>query len=183
MQRDEYTSTTKFLHWTIAILIIIEYAIGMFLLFNKGYKQVNFIHKQIGLTILVLVICRIFWRIFGYYPPPLKELSPCEKITARIMHLLLYTLMLFVLFSGIIRIQAHGYSIEFWNMIKVPTLIDLQPQAIGKILKKVHEYAAHVFISLICLHIIIAFWHHYIRTDRVLLRMLPFQKKNIQGQA
>ena len=58
-----YGKFAKFLHWTMATLILLNYILGLTLEKSNLY---NF-HKQTGLTILVLLIIRVIWRLTSPY--------------------------------------------------------------------------------------------------------------------
>ena len=170
MQQDHYGSIAKFLHWVIALLIMINYVLGLLLDKTSLYN----VHKQIGLTILVLVILRILWRILSSYPAMLGEIPKYEKIAAKTTYILLYILMVSIPIGGILLVESHGYPLTLWSLITLPTIISSQPNNVSHIILLCHEYAAHTIIALATLHMLAAIKHYCINKDRVLLRMLPF---------
>lgn len=167
----EYNALSKFFHWSIAIMIILNYIGG---LTQKifDYQFIN-IHKQVGLTILVLVILRILWNIISNYPKNAEELSLFTKIFSKIGHLFLYILMILIPFFGIILVQSKGNNLIFWGLLPIPQLIEVKPYEIRHVIKECHEYFAHVIIILASLHSLFALKHHYINQDGILRRMLP----------
>ena len=52
---NNYKTVAKFFHWSMALLIIVNYILGLTLDSTSWYL----VHKQIGITILFLCILRI----------------------------------------------------------------------------------------------------------------------------
>jgi cytochrome b561 len=139
------------------------------------YQFIN-LHKQFGLTILVLVLLRIVWNLLSNYPSSASELGLLAKSISRLGHLFLYILMLFIPIFGIILVQSKGYTLTLWGLITIPNLIDIKPHDISHKIKEIHEYLAHSIIILAFIHALFALKHHYINGDSVLRRMLPKNK-------
>ena len=166
---DNYNNVAKFLHWTIALLIISNYILGLTLDDTSWYT----LHKQIGMTILLMVFLRILWRLISKYPGKLDEVSATEQTAAVGGQVLLYILMLAIPLSGVLLVQAHGYPLVLWGIIPLPTLIGQYPHATTHMIKEWHEWMAHAIIVIAGGHAVIALFHHYALKDRVLRRMLP----------
>ncbi|MDQ5921181.1 MAG: hypothetical protein QG673_1237 [Pseudomonadota bacterium] len=164
-----YNGLAKFLHWVIALLIVINYAMGLTLDNTRWYE----IHKQIGLTILLLVFLRIIWRVISKYPAKLDSVSNCEQLAAKSGQILLYILMLAIPFSGIIMTQIHNRPLNLLGIATLPILIGAQPHAVGHFILEWHLWLAHTIIFIAFVHALIALVHHYMIKDRLLLRMLP----------
>lgn len=172
MQQDNYGHIAKFFHWSIAILIILNYILGLTLDSNSLYN----VHKQTGLTILVLVILRILWHIVSKYPKQLSSLSPLEKAASVSMHMLLYILMASIPIGGILMTQSFGYPVTLWGIYKLPMFISPQPKEIVTFIANCHKWGAHAIIILASLHALAALKHYFINKDHVLQRMLPFSQ-------
>jgi cytochrome b561 len=166
---DKYNSVAKFLHWSIAALIIANYILGLTLDDNSLYT----LHKQTGLTILLLVVLRIIWRLSSKYPAKLAEVSNLEQLAAVGGQIMLYVLMILIPVSGVLMTQAHGYPLSFWGIIPIPKIIGEYPRATTHLIKEFHEWMAHAIIILAGGHAVIALIHHYFAKDRLLRRMLP----------
>lgn len=166
---DNYNVVAKFLHWIIALLIIINYILGLTLDNTYWYD----IHKQTGLTIFFLVLLRIVWRLTSKYPNKLESISDSEQLAARIGQIALYILMLAIPISGIIMTQIHGRPLSIWGIVTVPILIGSQTQSAKQLISELHLWLAHMIIFIAFVHAAIALAHHYILRDRLLSRMLP----------
>lgn len=168
-----YGKFAKFLHWTMAALILLNYFLGLTLDKTSLY---NF-HKQTGLTILVLFIVRIVWRLTSPYPAAVKSLSTMERFAAKMGHLALYGFMFAIPISGIIMVNSYGYELKFWGIFTLPSIISAQSASASEIFSKIHEILANAMIALIVAHILAALKHHIFDKNEVLLRMVPFGGK------
>src|SRR5688572_5952950 len=96
---DRYTRTAVTLHLLIALGVIAQLALGWWMIdipqSPPGVRAYWFnIHKSIGLTLGVLILVRIGWRL-THRPPALPDTIPAwQRIAARTSHLLLYACML-----------------------------------------------------------------------------------------
>lgn len=168
-----YGTFAKFLHWTMATLILLNYILGLTLEKSNLY---NF-HKQTGLTILVLLIIRVIWRLTSPYPGAVESLSTMERYAAKLGHLALYLFMLAIPLSGILMVNSYGYPLKFWGVFTLPAIIGAQSDSASELISKVHEILANVMIAFVALHILAALKHHIIDKNEVLLRMIPFGRK------
>ena len=75
----QYGSVARFLHWAIAILIIVTLPCA-WVMTNSGPGPLqNFLfvtHESIGLTVLALAVLRVIWRLVE--PPPPHDVLAVE---------------------------------------------------------------------------------------------------------
>lgn len=173
-----YATVSIWLHWIIAILVLGNIA-GAMIADNVDRAtagQIMGVHKSIGLTVLILSILRLGWRL-GHGTPPLSDtLAPWEKTLARIVHTLFYVLMIGVPLAGWTMTSAGDRPLA-WFGIPFPKL----PVAKGPLADFAHE--AHVilglsFLLLAVLHIGGALKHQFVNRDNELARMLPFLRRD-----
>ena len=101
-----YTRTAIVLHWLIAILILVNVALGWFGedLPEAWVRPAIDTHKSIGITVLGLALMRLLWR-FTHPAPPLPASYPrWEKVGAHLAHALLYVLILAI---PVLRLAAR----------------------------------------------------------------------------
>ena len=170
---ENYNAVAKWLHWSIAALIITNYIIGLTLDSTDWYT----FHEQNGLTILLLVLLRIIWRLSSSFPMNLPTISAAENLAAKSGQGMLYLLMLIIPISGVLLVEAHGYPLALWGLWQIPLLLAKQPHAVGHLIKEWHLWLAHSIIIIATGHALIAIYHHVISKNRLLLRMLPNFKK------
>jgi cytochrome b561 len=171
------------LHWLIAAAIFGQIALGLAMT-RQGLPlmrqfQLYQLHKSVGITILLLVVLRVLWRL-GHRPPPLPPAMPAlERRAAGGAHLLLYALILGLPLTGWAVVSASPFNIPTvlygvvpWPHLPVlPELHDKAPAEAA--LKAVHAYGAWVLIVLVAVHIAAAFRHAIVLRDGVLRRMVP----------
>ena len=167
-----YNSVARALHWTIAVLIILNLAIG--LLHDglpKGLPAMP-IHKSIGLTVLALSAFRLVWRL-THTPPPMPTHMPgWEKATAHAVHWLLYALMFIMPVTGWIMSSANDRPLTFFWLFDVPKFAVAKGDAIAGLSHEGHEILGYLMTALVLGHIAAALRHHVLLKDNILNRML-----------
>lgn len=173
---DNYGFITKFLHWGIAIVFFILFFFGKYI-HNLEITRENIplfgIHKSLGLLIFILIIMRIIWHIISPTPPienPSNSLW--QKKIAKLTHKILYILMISTPLFGWISSSATGYEIQFFSLFNIP-LIAPESEHIKSLFFKLHAASAMLLLLLAIGHAIIALYHHFIKRDKTLRRMLP----------
>jgi cytochrome b561 len=181
-----YGPVAKTLHWVTVFLVIIAWALGMFgEELSEGPAQDSGLltHIWIGLTILVLAIVRIPWRIAN--PPPKivptefgKWLVEWTDPASRLMHYVLYGLLVVVPAFGIALQFAQGHSLPLFGLGEIPSPW-LADKAFAHNLKEVHEILANLLVILAAFHMAAALVHHIVFGDNTLKRMLPRLRKQM----
>lgn len=167
MTRTTYSTGAILFHWTIALLVITNLLIGFGLL--DGMPT----HKAIGITVLVLSVLRVAWRL-AHRPPPLPDSVPGWQATAaRISHAAFYVLLITMPISGwLMASNAETLKPLTWfGLFDIPYLT-ISPAA-GDAGHEIHELLAIPFAALVLLHVGAALKHHFFDRDSVLARMLP----------
>jgi cytochrome b561 len=168
-----YDMVAIVLHWSIALLIAGAFLLGLTVDdFPKAWKDavVN-THVLMGLAVLLLTVVRIGWRL-GHKPPPLpKSSSPLLEKLSKVVHLLLYALMLIVPVIGLPTLLYRGRGIDF-GLFQVAQLLPRTPE-IFRPLTELHELGAYALVFLGVGHILAALYHQLILRDQLVGRMLP----------
>lgn len=177
-----YNAVAKFLHWLIALAIVGMLAVGWIMeddaLVNGPLRFSLFQwHKSIGITILVLSLLRLGWRLMNP-PPPLPAAMPqWERWAAHAAHILFYALMIGLPLSGWAMVSASPYSTVLYGLVPLPNLpfiADMpDKKAFGEMAEEFHCVMASATLGLLLLHIAAAWKHHLFERDDVLLRMAP----------
>lgn len=104
-----YTRTAIILHWAIAVLIILNLAFGFFMEDFPGRLRflAVFIHISAGMTVLLLTVVRVVWRLTHEPPPYPADMKPWERHTAHLVHFALYAAMVVMPLIGWGIISAH----------------------------------------------------------------------------
>lgn len=174
-----YTRTAMSLHWLIAVAIFGSFALGTYmadLRVSPTMLKLYSWHKWAGVTIFVLVMVRLVWRL-THTPPPLPSQMPAhERLAAHAGHLALYGLMLAIPVSGWLMSSAKGFQTVWFGWVPLPDLVT-KDAALGELLQQVHLVLNYVLLALVVVHVAAALKHHFINRDDVLLRMLPQRRK------
>ena len=174
-----YTHTAIALHWLIALLIFAALPLGIYMhdLPLSPYKlQLYSYHKWIGVTVFMLAVLRLSWRI-SHRPPPLPGTMPAwERLAAESVHYLLYALIFIIPVSGWLMSSAKGFQTVWFGVLPLPDLVG-KDKELGDLLHEVHEALNFALLGLLLAHAGAALKHHFIQHDDILVRMLPFLQR------
>lgn len=174
--RNSYGSVAKFFHWGIAVLIISMFIVAYTMIpMAPGNTKLTLysLHKSTGLLIFSLVLLRLIWR--GANPVPLlpPSVPKWQKKASDINVFILYVLMIVFPISGFTFTTMGGNTVNFFDLFTIQPL-HTGPSEIAKIARQAHTYAAYGLGGFFTLHVLGAFYHHFIQKDQVLRRMLPW---------
>jgi len=170
-----YSSTAKFFHWTVALLVLTIVPVGILMGRIPGNPMQNnlyTLHKSIGVLILVLMTLRIIYRLSHGAPAPEPTLKPWERAASGTVHWVLYALLLTNPLLGSLALSAYGAPTPFFNLIEVPPLI-AKNMPLADRLFFIHGWVGWAIGVLFCMHIAAALRHYFIKRDGVMQRMLP----------
>jgi len=166
-----YTSTAKVLHWLVAVAVLPQMALGVWMLQIPDGQQVKWfnLHKSIGITLGVIVLLRLAWRL-AHPPPPLPETIPAwQRTTAKLVHASLYVCMIVIPLSGYLGssftrypVRYFGYALPRWGW---------ESPALKELCSQVHLAAVIVFSALITIHVGKVLKHLLVDRDGIFQRM------------
>ncbi|MCU0971265.1 MAG: cytochrome b [Gammaproteobacteria bacterium] len=173
-----YTATAIGLHWLIALAIFATFTLGVYmhdLPLSPDKLRLYSWHKWAGVTIFLLVVLRVAWRL-THQPPELPATVPAwQRRVAALAHGLLYVLMLAIPLSGWLMSSAKGFPTVLYGVLPLPDLLGKDAQ-LGELLATVHKALNLTMAGLVLAHVGAALKHHVIDRDDVLRRMLPFTR-------
>lgn len=173
-----YGTLSISLHWLMFVLMVAVYAtIELRELFPKGSdprEAMKALHFMLGLSVLLLLIVRIYAKVASPAPVISPALSPAQNLAAKLGHLTLYLFMIAMPVLGWAVLSAAGKPIPFFGL-ELPALI-AENKELAKSLKEIHETIGELGYYLIAIHVLAALYHHHIRKDDTLTRMLPIKK-------
>jgi len=176
---ERWGGISQFLHWTIAVLILAIGAVGLVmgeLPRSPKYFWVYTAHKSLGLTVLALVLVRIGWRLYAGAPPAVPGTPRWQAWLAAMVHVLLYGMALAMPLSGWLYDSASGLRPFRWfGQLEVPKLV-APDEALAGAAHGWHETLFWVLLLLVAAHAGAALYHHFVRHDATLARMLPRRK-------
>lgn len=180
---NRYTAVAIALHWVIALLILTNLALGLRMVRLEGLAMFEMIqlHKSIGITVLVLSVARLGWRL-THRPPALPgDISRGTRALASAVHWLFYGLMLGLPITGWLMVSASPTNIPtlLYRTLPWPHLPWVHDLAMPARLRladaadSVHVALTYIAYLLIAMHVGAALKHQFLDADGVLWRMLP----------
>ena len=86
------------------------------------------------------------------------------------MHWGFYVILLIIMISGYFISTLDGRSIPFFGLMDIPSL--MTQKGSEETAGKIHWILAYATIGLVFLHAAIALWHHFVKRDPTLVRMI-----------
>lgn len=175
---SRYGSLSIGTHWLMLLLFIAVYAcIELRVFYPKGSdprEALKTWHFMLGMLVFVLAWLRLAARFSGPAPGIQPEPPGWQQMSAKLLHLALYALMIVMPLTGWLLLSASGKPIPFFGL-HLPALMG-ENKDLAKTIKEIHETIGTAGYYLIALHTLAALHHHYIVRDNTLLRMLPGRK-------
>lgn len=168
------------LHWLIAALILSNIVLGWntHAALAETRRMVVPLHQSIGLTVLMLSVLRLAWRL-THKPPPLgAHLALWESRLAHAVHALLYAVMILLPLSGWVLASSRSppMALHWWG-IAFPYATFLPPDGQRTTLTAAvvaHRWLGYTLYALFIGHIGGALKHQFVDRDGELARVIPF---------
>ena len=180
------------LHWVVAVLLIANLALGLYFtsLHEKDPSRSFFsnTHKSIGLTVLMLSVARLLWRL-RHKPPPPAAGPVWSSLVALLVHWTFYILLIALPLAGWalvsvspLNLQTHYFGLLSWPPIGFLHALPLATRRVDtKFFVFWHGALALSTALLVILHAAAALLHLYRLKDDVLERMLPLSRQARDG--
>ncbi|MHB2165876.1 cytochrome b [Alsobacter sp. R-9] len=166
-----YDAVARALHWSMALLIVVAFALGLGVdAFPKTMEDaVVQVHVLVGVSLVVLLGFRVFWRLVRGAPPPVAGVSPLVERLGHWGHLALYLLMAAVLAAGLATLFLRGRGIEL-GFMEIPSPVAAN-RTLARPAKEIHELLSFALMGLAGLHMVAAIWHQVVLRDGTMARM------------
>lgn len=174
--KDRYSTGSLILHWGIALLVLAQVLLVTAADATEGPAVRAYIglHKAIGLSILMLTVIRIGWRV-THPVAPLPATTPTwQKWAARGAHVLFYVVLIGMPLGGWAASSAGGRDIDFFGLFNWPLMPLPMDRELAGSFMDMHRLAAKLLYVLLALHILGALKHAFTDGDNTMRRMLPF---------
>jgi len=179
-------SVAKLFHWLVFALLIIQLSIGALIYSLDLYVKEDVdtymrwipTHKSVGLTILLLMLCRLGWRLSQTRPAWPAEMPTWQRRAAYFNHALLYGLLILQPLLGLTQSSAYGATTTFWGLFEVPSIVpEIWSRPNTDVVRlgaqDAHSWVAVLLVASVAVHIGAALRHRWVTRDQVLARMLP----------
>ena len=129
------------------------------------------LHKSIGAVLLPLVVVRLVWRL-THPPAPLPaDIAAVQQAAAHAVHWTLYLLLIAQPLIGWIATSAFPAPVPFFGLFELPRIWG-ENRVLSDQLFVVHRWMGIAIGVIAAMHIGAALQHHFLRRDRVLMRMI-----------
>lgn len=169
----QYRPGSVALHWLTAIALLAMVAIGLHMTgLAKGPERSSWfaLHKSLGLSLLLLVLFRLYWRARNPPPAMPQAWSAATRSLAHHGHFTLYLLLLIVPVAGFLTSAFTAYPISFWGL-PLPRLF-AENKEFNELFKLVHRAGLYTLIGLSALHALAGISHF----AQGSARMLPWRR-------
>ncbi|HLJ18870.1 MAG TPA: cytochrome b [Stellaceae bacterium] len=168
-----YGRTAVVLHWAVAVLILVALVLAWVLPRRNapGYDVLLELHKSVGMVVLAVVVSRLLWR-FRNPVAPAAGLTPLEAGLSEATHWALYAVMFVIPLTGYLFASAEGQHLDFFGLFTAQSPMPTD-RAVSRPLEFVHKTGQYAVYGFVGLHVAAALYHHFVKRDGVLQRMLP----------
>ena len=182
---ENYGMIARTLHWLTALLFLGSYASVYYRhWFTEEKTPENWtalqLHFSIGVTVGVIVILRILWKLSNP-SPELEPASRLQHLAAKMGHLALYAVMIIMPITGYL---GTGVNTEFFFLFDITGFNDTQMfksnfgesmtfKEFEKPIDFIHKKVMGKWLvwMLIVGHAAAALYHHFVVKDRTLKKM------------
>jgi cytochrome b561 len=173
---DRWGPVSQAFHWIIVLLILGLAVVGLTmdeLPKTPKYFWVFTAHKSMGITVLVLMLARLGWRLYAGKPAPVPGMPGWQRAASTLSHWALYAVALAMPLSGWLYDSASGLRPFNWfGLFAMPKLV-APSESLADLGHDLHENLFWVLALLVAVHAGAAFYHHLFQRDATLARMLP----------
>lgn len=172
---QKYNIIARVFHWVMALMMIALVGIGLYMADLKPSPekwQLYDLHKATGMTVFGLAILRLLWRWISPPPPIVAGLHPFIKWAATNNIRLLYVLLFIYPLSGFLMSYLGGHAVGYFGLFTIEPSVPPYKQ-FSSIAHFMHvEVIFYLLIASFSAHVLGAIYHHFIRKDETLRKML-----------
>ncbi len=180
--QETYGRVARWLHWCIALLFIAQIFLGFLTQQVAADPVFQFSlyqwHKALGLLILALALMRLAWALTNARPRPVDGVKPVEALAAHAVHRLLLILTVLVPLAGWIVVSTSplGIPVYVLDLFAVPNLPLPVSDRNELVWSWIHAALAYGTGALVLVHAGAALYHHAVRGDDTLRRMIGVRR-------
>ena len=173
---NHFGGVAKTLHWAMFALIAAQFVVAWTMPpieWGTEPEVLINLHLSLGVLLMLLVIVRLVWRFRHPVPPPIPGTPAWQRSAASLTHFGLYALLLILPLTGWAAASARGWPVTLFGLFRLPALVPEDTQWGFKAGDLHADRLSWALLALIGLHILAGLYHHFLRRDDVLRRMLP----------
>jgi len=174
-----YRRPARVFHWLTVALLAVQVPVGLYMTYrgktlNVWDATTNALysgHKLVGVIVLVVVLGRLAYRLLRGAPADEPTIAPWQRVVSHLNHWGLYLLLVAVPLAGYVGISRFP-ALDVFGLFSLPGIV-APDKAAAETAFGVHRLLAMALVALIALHVAAALFHHLVRRDNVLARMIP----------
>ena len=188
-----YSRVAILLHWAIAACFAFQIGLGWRMDGPRGPETfaVFQLHKSVGITILLLTLIRLGWRIANPPPPFPPTMKIWEKRLAHAVHVGFYVLLLGLPLTGWLLVSASKTAIPTYLFgaipwPHVPGVPGLAPGARAGVEEAAeigHHALIYIAYAVLLLHVAGALKHQFLERGGDMARMIPVPARSLGAAA
>ena len=165
----KYHRATRLIHWLTAILLIITFAIGKYMVNIPIVEKLDTVklHIVLGTSILVLTLVRVWLFFKKTRPPRIKTGSAINDALIVFVHNAFYFLLISIALAGFATSLTGGY----WDAINAsnPNLVKAKSEISALV---IHGVLSFITIVFVIVHIVGVARHRRRTNENTLKRMI-----------
>jgi cytochrome b561 len=169
-----YTPVARALHWITAVLVLMMIPAGI-VMANFGDSPTKnllyHLHRSTGVVLIPLVLFRLFYRTTHPAPPLPADIPPIQQLAAHANHWGLYALLIVQPVVGWIATSAYRAPVLFFWLFELPPIWP-EDRAFSEKMFMAHRAIGIAIAGLVAMHVGAALFHHFVRRDNILMRMV-----------
>ncbi len=178
MQREGFNRTSVILHWLLAVSIFFLFISSWWMMgLPLPSKELQFrpfpfqLHKNIGLTLVVLLAVLLYMRLkYRPAPPAQSDMKPWMHNLAILAHIAIYLLIFAVCITGYLSSAHTRWDTVVWWAVELPRIAPPNEE-LNEFWGELHTYTAWALLAFIAVHVSGAIYHSF-RNDGIVRRMM-----------
>jgi methyl-accepting chemotaxis protein len=174
MTEDRYPRQQRWLHWSIALLVLTQLALALVLTQLRSLsfgKQVLALHQQLGMLVLALVLVRLVAVRGKAQPRPVSTLPRWQHVTANLLHRLFLVVLVVQPLLGIGVAWARGESVRPLGLFTLAPPVEIS-DSLHDWFMRGHIVAAVSLMVMVSVHLGAVLFNRVRRGVSVIERML-----------
>lgn len=173
-----YSPAARHFHWVTVGFIACMVPVGV-IMADRGDRNIwdattNALyssHKLAGFILMFILVARLAYRLVKGAPPDEPTLEPWQKFVAHVTHWAIYALLFAMVLSGWVGVSLFP-ALGIFGLFSLPAIVSPNESAAATAFF-LHKMFGFALVGLIAMHVGASLFHHFIRKDGVLRRMLP----------
>jgi len=171
-----YSAKARWFHWVMAGLIVLAYILILSRSqFAKGSDPRMFViqtHFWVGMLVLVMAFFRVAERRRHTPPGITPPLEGALHMMANLSHYVLYAFLFAQPLLGLFAVLLGSGKVPIpLTSLAIPSPFDVSKPT-SESLEYLHVLLGTIFYYVIGLHVVAAVWHHFVRRDDTVKRMV-----------